>query len=1272
MHAGLGTMHKCCEVGFLPGCQRAPAPPTGRVIETIVRPGSSLVPSHPPCCRVPVVPDSPGYLLECFCDYSNGDGASSCGGCCCSSCSQVPSLWTRVADRRNIFPASFSSVARSPSASHRLIPDTHIVAGAAAYSPGYPRKRIPAPAYVDAVVHAQHSSGRGEKQRSEPVQSLAFFLPLKQIFTVVRLLCCPGPCTRALLAFPANRVFNPFPLAVRLPTPTGRRISAPPSPLSFTFPPASLPPERSRCRLLHCVLWPGKALFLLVCVCAEGSILSPPEPPDSDAATTPAPTTYEHPQPVPKRKFHDAFLAPAPDAPIEPAESPAEPPQQPQQQQQQQEQQQQHSQQRSPGPGSAPADRLPNIRQPLPRSPPRPALAPVAGGPVRIAHGQSGPATINTATDDVSRSPVQTSMMAACPGSPGAIDTKKGVKRTPLRSSIACQRCRKSKIKCNNTGGDQPCETCIRNGKECTYPEATSAPPKRSEPPTGPKVDQGVERKRLRRIEDMVKMEAAVPAAAVAEEVLSAPYLTETVWGQLFDIYRLHFATELPFLHLATLKEKLGSRFRAKPSDTSPEINLVLLGILTLTARFHNTLVSYVTAHKNGPVAAASGGSKLRPGGGPASDAAAASEYYADVLTKALGGLRTSMTVASVERVQAFLMLGLYEWSQARPKVGGMAAWMYVGVAIRMAQALGLGDGDREPGKVFREPRPTGQHQQSMSPSQRIIAREIRRRTMFSCLILDRLLGCGRDRVSTIRSEDLRIQLPCSEVAFDLSEEVYTGFLKPLPGVDTSTQRISDSVLGRFVRLVDLWGEISRWSFAGGRFTEGSNPPWSPETTFFQLRRKLEAFYADLPDHFRWSDSNYYKHENHQASSVYVSLHMLGAVCRIMLHREYIPFIPILCDKPVGPLDEPTFPAGQEPEGFWEASAEEIFHAARDIVDLIEICRDKLPMSSLVLFAVWTAAFVGIYAVHFPHIDTKGHMLPKPDQVPGGELDVFKHGPTGLTYKILTHMSHWLNLAETYVSYFRQMTTYYDRVKQDYERHIGRRAPAGGSSGGDLSLRMGGGGLEEWKQQGFKVVNNGEILAIDEEKTSSRDSTAEPVSSVGPETSNSHAADHMKTPRSMSMSFTPINTTQPHASGASNQQPDEAAAEAAAASALWRFQQGGPSYQSHPQASPSQSSGAIPSPQFPQHPHPSTVAGCVVPKLPPYASNEVVVFLEQNQSMPWNLAPGGIDQFAHGTEELMPLDNGNVFWGGMPDAGGAWPAQPGSGMLQHVGGFSYC
>ncbi|KAK3390269.1 hypothetical protein B0H63DRAFT_465152 [Podospora didyma] len=573
---------------------------------------------------------------------------------------------------------------------------------------------------------------------------------------------------------------------------------------------------------------------------------------------------------------------------------------------------------------------------------------------------------------------------------------------------------------------------------------------------------------------------------------------------------------------------------------------------------------------------------------------------------------------------------------------------MYVGVAIRMAQALGLGDGDKEQLKPFRSQRSAPQPPKEPS-SQVSIAKEIRRRTMFSCLILDRLLGCGKGRVSTIRAEDLQIQLPCSEIAFDLSEDVYTGFLKPTP--EEAARPVNDSVLSRFVRLIDIWGEISKWSFAGGRFTE-DNPPWKKESSFYQLREKLEAFYKDLPVLLQWSTSNYYKHENHQASSVYVSMHMLGAVCRIMLHREYIPFIAIRCERPVGPLDEPTFAKGEEPPEFWDISAEEIFHAARDIVDLIDICRDKLPMSALVLFSVWTAAFVGIYAVSFPHMDTKHHMLPTEEEA-ALESDVTKCGSTGSTFKTLSHMSGWLKMAETYVGYFRDMVDYYCKIKVVYEKHNDKK---GQEPDGKLSVRLGGGGLEEWKQQGPKIVNNGEISAPEDDSHGvTRDSTMEP-GSVGPD--NGYQLDS-NTPRSTSLSFTPINSG-PHQHPQQESDPMDTRVDGLPSSAVsnWAFQQQQPPIQNSPQ-----SSYAMPSPQMAQTPAgvpPTLTTLHFIPNLPVYgSSHELEEYMAANQSLPWSVVPGGIDQFAHGPVFEVE-ENGNMFWGAVTD-----PTP-----LQQVGGFT--
>jgi len=47
-----------------------------------------------------------------------------------------------------------------------------------------------------------------------------------------------------------------------------------------------------------------------------------------------------------------------------------------------------------------------------------------------------------------------------------------------MRSSIACVRCRRSKVKCVNTGPNTTCRACESSNRECTYPQpvASGAP----------------------------------------------------------------------------------------------------------------------------------------------------------------------------------------------------------------------------------------------------------------------------------------------------------------------------------------------------------------------------------------------------------------------------------------------------------------------------------------------------------------------------------------------------------------------------------------------------------------------------------------------------------------------------------------------------------------------------------------------------------------------------------------------------------------------------
>jgi hypothetical protein len=68
---------------------------------------------------------------------------------------------------------------------------------------------------------------------------------------------------------------------------------------------------------------------------------------------------------------------------------------------------------------------------------------------------------------------------------PGSAEARPGQARSPrpeqgrMRSQIACAHCRRSKVKCVNTGTDSVCKACQNQNRECTYPEAGSSGPRR-------------------------------------------------------------------------------------------------------------------------------------------------------------------------------------------------------------------------------------------------------------------------------------------------------------------------------------------------------------------------------------------------------------------------------------------------------------------------------------------------------------------------------------------------------------------------------------------------------------------------------------------------------------------------------------------------------------------------------------------------------------------------------------------------------------------------
>ena len=435
-----------------------------------------------------------------------------------------------------------------------------------------------------------------------------------------------------------------------------------------------------------------------------------------------------------------------------------------------------------------------------------------------------------------------------------------------MRSSIACARCRRSKIKCVNSGVNTTCRACEASGRECVYPTpGVGVSMVKREGDISEKSD--AKKQRIRKSEG-VTVDKPTRIRAVAcrdgtislKEALDPKVLTQSMWQEIFRLFQLHFSTDLPFLHGPTFlnpartgmtisSSAVSTSVPSEPEKKLPGNEMRLLGILSLTARFHPQLVAFHCSSADKP------------------DPIFASEYYATALRASLVGEGGEyIGQPNLEKVQALLMLGLHDWGICK----GARAWIHVGLAIRMAQALGLqfeDDLDDEPWALSSAMRIEadylGVHPEpgcSLNPtsSEAFVDEEIKRRTFWSCFIMDQYLSSGKYRRAMLRTDEIRIQLPSSDSAFAFGERVCTSLINGNCSrasvrarirahifSDSKRQKVNkshngniypdaadysrrdgpeyddepdiaceaeekESILSRFVRMVEIWGMIAQ------------------------------------------------------------------------------------------------------------------------------------------------------------------------------------------------------------------------------------------------------------------------------------------------------------------------------------------------------------------------------------------------------------------------------------------------------------------------------
>lgn len=289
------------------------------------------------------------------------------------------------------------------------------------------------------------------------------------------------------------------------------------------------------------------------------------------------------------------------------------------------------------------------------------------------------------------------------------------------------------------------------------------------------------------------------------------------------------------------------------------------------------------------------------------------------------------------------LILGLHEFGTCQ----GGRSWSLGGMAIRMAYALQLHrDLDYDPLK-------RNKNVAQLS----FIDREIRRRTMWACFLMDRFNSSGTDRPSFIKEDTIKVQLPIREKLFQLdmpgpTEDLHGGVPHPVsPGSgQLSDSRENMGVAAYMTRSIALWGRIINYLNLGGN-DQDPHPMWHPDSVYTDLIKQTEEFPSTLPETLTYTPENLHTHETEALASQYLFLHISVQQCMLFMNRFAVPG------------HSGARPPKDVPKEFVTKAGAKAFEAANRISDILRDAESYFVTAPFAGYCAFLSSTVHIFGV---------------------------------------------------------------------------------------------------------------------------------------------------------------------------------------------------------------------------------------------------------------------------------------------------------------------
>lgn len=378
----------------------------------------------------------------------------------------------------------------------------------------------------------------------------------------------------------------------------------------------------------------------------------------------------------------------------------------------------------------------------------------------------------------------------------------------------------------------------------------------------------------------------------------------------------------------------------------------------------------------------------------------------------------------------AMLMLGLHYFGTCE---GGLS-WSFGGQAMRMGYALQLHrELDHDP--LGRNQLATNEGKKGPKPPELSFTdREIRRRTMWACYLMDTFNSSGTERPSFLNEDYYQIQLPIKESHFqmevpgpteDLHGNIRTDNKKSLDAASSNDTIAAEAkanmgVAAYIVRGVVLWKRIVKYLNLGGKERD-PHPIWDSLSQFATLQRQIQQLKTSLPDYMTYTPENLATHSSERLANQFLFLHIVLAQASLFLHRFAIPTTP--STRP----HHTAYTAAGMPKTFLSSSATTVLESAALISKLIA---DSTGLTLTVPFAGYCA-----YAAATVHV---WGIFSKSASLEAASKDNLRHN-----YKYLTRMKRYWGMFHYMAESVKDLYRAFADAAARSQQHLAARAMAG-------------------------------------------------------------------------------------------------------------------------------------------------------------------------------------------------------------------------------------